>query len=510
MISMAQFHHIKFLHQVERLSQREIAKKLRISRNTVKKYLSATEAPTTIQRQKIYSNKKEYSEETKRILPIIDQWLEDDLKRWGKQNHTAARMYQRLVEEYNFKGSASNLRKLVAKRRKKLQVVFIPLDFQLGHQFQFDWGEADIILQGRKQRIYLFCIQLSASRVRFVRAYLHEKQEAFLDGFVHAFEFFGGVPTEGLFDNLKTAVEKILQGRDRLEQESFLALQAHYLFQAEFCNVRSGNEKGRVEGTVGYVRRNALVPEPGDQSIDELNDYLREWCLKEAERKKVPHSKETVAAMWVKEKEHLYPLPDQPFEACKLVSCQVNKTSLVTIKTNQYSVPCSYVGQVVWAKIFVDRVIVVAQNQVIAEHSRSYERNQVVTILDHYLEALLKKPRAIRDAHVFQSSDIPDVFRRFHRKMKEQEGAAGDRKFIRRLLLHREMGMEKLTQALLEAEQAQVYRYEVVHETIQRLTYYYLRPHELTKEKTPTSLLDYKVKKSNIAQYEQLTGGQMK
>ncbi|WP_245842334.1 Mu transposase domain-containing protein [Parageobacillus galactosidasius] len=112
----------------------------------------------------------------------------------------------------------------------------------------------------------------------------------------------------------------------------------------------------------------------------------------------------------------------------------MNKTSLITVETNQYSVPCSYVGQAVWAKIFVDRVIVVAQNQVIAEHPRSYERNQMITHLDHYLEAFIKKPRAIRDAHAFQSSDIPDVFRRFHRKMREQEGAAGDRKFIRLLL----------------------------------------------------------------------------
>ncbi|MEJ9209882.1 Mu transposase domain-containing protein [Bacillus smithii] len=102
---------------------------------------------------------------------------------------------------------------------------------------------------------------------------------------------------------------------------------------------------------------------------------------------------------------------------------------MITIETNQYSVPCHYVGQAVWAKIFVDRVIVVAQNQVIAEHTRSYERNQIITVLDHYLEALLKKPRAIRDAHAFQSSDIPEVFRRFHRKIRELEGAAGDRKF---------------------------------------------------------------------------------
>lgn len=504
---MAQFHHIKFLFEVEGLSQRDIAEKLGISRNTVSKYIKQNEPPTIRNRQTVYSG-KEFSDETKRVLPVIDQWLEDDLKHWSKQKHTAARIYRRLVDEYDFKGSESNIRKIVAKRKKKIQQeVFIPLEFQIGHQFQFDWGEADIILQGRTQRIFLFCIQLSASRVRFVRAYLHEKQEAFLDGFVHAFEFFGGVPTEGLFDNLKTAVQKMLQGRDRLEQETFLALQTHYLFKAEFCNPASGNEKGRIEGTVGYVRRNALVPLPEVQSMDELNEDLREWCLKETAQKTVPYTKETVAHMWEKEKEHLHPLPKQRFEACKLVSCQVNKTSFITIETNQYSVPCSYVGQPVWAKIFVDRVIVVAQNQVIAEHPRSYDRNQLFTVLDHYLEAFMKKPRAIRDARAFQSSDIPDVFRRFHRKMRDQEGAI-DRKFIRLLLLHREIGMEKLTQALLEAEKTQVFRYDMVHEIIQRLTNNQLMIQDLSKDKTPINLLDYKIQKSNVAQYEQLTGGQ--
>ena len=504
---MAQYYRIKYLKEIEGLSQRQIAKELGISRNTVSKYIKNDKPPTTISRQVIYGT-KQYSDETKRVLPIIDQWIEDDLKRWGKQNHTAIRIYDRLVDEYDFKGSASNIRKIVAKRRKKLQEVFIPLEFQLGHQFQFDWGEADIILQGRTLRVYLFCIQLSASRVRFVRAYLHEKQEAFLDGFVHAFEFFGGVPTEGLFDNLKTAVQKILQGRDRLEQEAFMALQAHYLFKSEFCNVRSGNEKGRVEGTVGYIRRNAFVPLPEVQSLEELNDHLKQWCLEEAEKRLVPYTQETVAQMWEKEKKHLHPLPDQRFEACKLVSCQVNKTSLVTIETNQYSVPSQYVGKTVWAKIFVDQVIIVAQNQAIAKHVRSYEKNKMFTVLDHYLEALLKKPRAIRDAHAFNTSDIPEVFKRFHRKMREQEGAIGDQKFIRLLLLHREIGLEKLTEALIESEKTQVYRYEVVHEMIQRLTNTTYQIQNLSKEKTPTSLLDYKIQKANVEQYGLLTGGQ--
>lgn len=506
---MAQFHNIKFLKEVEGLSQRQIATKLGISRNTVSKYLKNNTAPTTVLRKNVYGT-KDYSPETKRVIPIIDQWLEDDLKNWKKQKHTAIKIFRRLQDEYDFKGSASNIRKIVAKRRQQIQEAFIPLDFQLGHQFQFDWGEADIILQGRKQRIFLFCVQLSASRIRFVRAYLHEKQEAFLDGFVHAFEFLGGVPTEGLLDNLKTAVLKILQGRDRLEQESFIGLQAHYVFKAEFCNPASGNEKGRVEGTVGYIRRNALVPLPEVQSVKELNDYLIDWCLKEAGRTHVPNKSETVLEMWEKEKEYLHPLPTNSFEACKLISCKVNKTSLITVETNRYSVPSSYVGQAVWAKIFVDRVIVVAQNRVIAEHTRSYDRNQMITVLDHYLEVLLKKPRAIRDAHAFQSTEIPDIFKRFHLKMREQEGSVGDRKFIRLLLLHRDIGMDNLTEALLEAEKTQVFRYEKVHEIIQRLTNQFIPISTLPTDKTPVNLLDYKVNKSNIEQYGQLTGGKAK
>jgi predicted transcriptional regulator len=387
MINMTQFHFIKFLKEVEGLSQRQIATKLGISRNTVSKYLKQMEAPTVIHRHNDYG-KKEHTDETKRILPIIDQWIEDDLKNWKKQKHTAARIFRRLEEEYDFKGSESNIRKIIAKRRKKLQEIFIPLEFQLGHQFQFDWGEADVILQGRTQ--------------------------------------------------------------------------------------------------------------------------LREWCLKEANEKNVPSTKETVLQMWEKEKELLHPLPKNEFEACKLVSCQVNKTALISIETNQYSVPCRFVGHAVWAKFFVDRVIVVAQNQEIAEHVRSYERHQMLTVLDHYLEILLKKPRAIRDAHAFHSSDIPDVFRRFQHKMRDQEGAEGDRKFIRLLLLHREIGMEKLTLALEEAEQMHVFRYEIVHEIIQRLLNAPSTIQDLSKEKTPINLLDYKVKKSNVAQYEQLTGGQEK
>lgn len=507
MITVAQFHLIKHCIEREGLSQRETAQKLGISRNTVKKHLDQEQPLTSKDRKQTYGGRKPRNE-TERILPLIDEWLKTDQSVWKKQRHTAARIYHRLVDEYNFRGCESNIRRLVRQRKGLIQEVFIPLEFQFGQQFQFDWGEADVILGGQSTRVYLFCMELSASRKRFVRAYLHERQEAFLDGFIRGFAYLGGVPALGLLDNLKSAVIKVLQGRDRLEQETFQALQAHYVFKAEFCNVRSGNEKGIVENLVGNSRRNALVPLPHVQSMDELNnDYLLSWCNKSALQTRVPHSKETVHEQWLKEKEALHPLPATEFEACRTTLCRVSKISTITFDTNQYSVPCAYVGQQVWVKGFVGQVIVVAQNQIIAEHKRSYETGGLFPQLDHYLEALLRKPRAVRDARAMKTADIPEVLREFHRQMNEKHGADGDRGFVRFLLLHREVGMDILVETVQEAQTTGVFRYEGLHQIIQRLTGQSPNQEPLPPASLPTDLEQYRVKKAEPGRYGELTRG---
>ncbi len=507
MIEVAQYYLIKQCIEREGLSQREVAKRLSISRNTIRKYLKAEKSPTTMERKQIYGGRKP-RKETERILPLIDEWLKADQSVWKKQQHTAVRIYNRLVEEYNFQGSESNIRRLVRQRKGLQQEVFIPLEFQMGQQFQFDWGEADIMLCGELTRVFLFCMQLSASRKRFVRAYRHERQEAFLDGFVHGFRYLGGVPALGLLDNLKSAVIKVLQGRDRLEQETFQALQAHYVFKAEFCNVRSGNEKGQVEGLVGDSRRNSLVPVPHVQSLEELNnDYLMTWCEKSAQQKKVPYTQETVDAAWQKEKESLHPLPKTDFEACKTAECLVSKISTVTFDNNQYSVPCRCVGQRVWVKGFVDRVIVVAQNQMIAEHLRAYEEGGIHLQLDHYLEALLRKPRAVRDARAMQTAEVPPELRWFHRQMNEKHGADGDRGFVRFLLLHREVGMDLLLQTVQAAQEAGIYRYEGLHQIVQQLTGQAPNRQSLPDARLPVDLAEYRVQKAEPTRYGELTRG---
>jgi transposase len=506
MISMAQFHRIKWLHEREGLSERKIAIELGVSRNTVRKYLAAAESPTTMARQKSYGNRT-YSDEVRRVLPIIDEWLKSDETVWKKQNHTAVRIHARLVKEYGFTGSASNIRAIVARRRNKLKEVFIPLEFQLGHQFQFDWGEADVTLRGRTRRVYLFCMQLSASRKRYVRAYLHERQEAFLDGFVQAFNYLGGVPAEGLFDNLKSAVVKILAGRDRVEQETFQALQAHYLFKAEFCNVRSGNEKGQVEGLVGYTRRNALVPVPDVQSLDDLNEHLIAWCEQSEQLDTVPHTDEKVADVWLREKEVLHPLPPQPFEACRLRSVTVSKTSTVTFETNQYSVPSAYVGHRVWLKAFVDHISVVAQNELVATHTRCNERGQLVLVLDHYLYVLLRKPRAIRDAAAMHSANIPEEIRAFQREMRRRHGADGDRSFVRFLLLHREVGMDTIQDVLVTAASTGVYHFEGLHDLLLKHTGQVVPTGMLSADQVPLDLTTYRVQKADITRFNELING---
>lgn len=500
---MAQFHRIKILAEREGLSEREIARSLQISRNTVHKYLLQGEAPTAAKRRQVYGRPR-HGDAVERVIPLIDQWLTDDLQTWKKQRHTAARIYRRLRDEYDFIGSQSNIRKVVSARRKVCKEVYIPLQFELGQQFQFDWGEADVCIQGVVTRVHIFCMELSASRKKFVRAYINQQQESFLDGFVRGFEYFGGVPAVGLFDNLKSAVKKVLEGRSREEQETFVALKAHYLFEAEFCNRARGNEKGMVEGLVGYVRRNALTPVPAIPSLDVLNDtILLPWCERNANTERVPHSSDLIGSVYEREKALLHPLPPSPFEACRMQAATVSKMSTLTFDSNQYSVPSAYAGQAVWVKGFVDRVIVVAQNEVIATHERCWGRDQMVLLLDHYLEALLKKPRAVRDARVMQSEQVPQSARRVHAQMRARQEAQGDRLFIRFLLQHREMGMERLQAVFEQAERTETYHYDGLMEIVGRLTGERAAA-TLDAEQIPKSLCHVQVRRQSLAQYNQL------
>ena len=375
--------------RLQGMSQRQIAATLQISRNTVKKYWDGDNVPWE---RKDYN--RDASVMTESVVAFIRQCLEED-ERCGtrKQHHTAKRIYDRLVEERGFTGGETTVRRLVSQLREKAQEAFVPLAFSPGDAMQIDWGEATIYLAGVKTVVNLFCARLCYSGAPLVVAYRRQNEESFLDALVHVFQYFNGIPKRVIFDNGKVAVKDGF-GAHAKKQAGYAALAAHYGFEAIFCNPASGNEKGLVEGLVGYSRRNTCVPVPRVETMEELNALFREKC-----RKYLSHhirGKETnVGSMLLQEQKYLYPLPGYPFDCCKRSVGRVDRFCTVRFDTNNYSVPAEYCGREVSVKASPETVSIYLEGRCIAQHERCLEKKKTVYDLTHYLPLLEKKGRAI-------------------------------------------------------------------------------------------------------------------
>jgi transposase len=318
---------IRYAVLVEEKSQRQVAREMGCSRNTVRKMLED-------------SNRPSYQQSQKRMSPVLgpykatlERWVEEDGKKPKKKRRTASRMYQLLQEEHGYRGSEPTVRVYVGKlRRKAKHKVYIQLAYEAGETGQVDFGEAEVTIAGRLETAHLFLMWLGYSGATVVQAYPAETQEIFFAGHVAAFDFFGGVPQELWYDNLANAVRKVLKGPQREEQESFISFRTHYLFRAEFCNPASGWEKGGVEGKVGYVRRNWLIGAGEFESWETLNSYLRDKCRQEQGRQLQGRS-QTIGERLQEEQEAFRPLPERPYRCCKTVPVRANQLSLVSFGT---------------------------------------------------------------------------------------------------------------------------------------------------------------------------------
>ena len=273
---MDQYEFIRTAHRVYGKSISELSRMTGHSRNTVRKALRGEPWGYKERKKQSFPVLGPY-------LEIIDGWLEQDKGVPKKERHTARRIYHRLVEEHGYHGSESTVRRYVSMARMELGMngpgAFIPCDPEAGYEAEVDWGTAMAQISGKRHRVRIFCMRSKYSGKHFVRAYPCERQQAFFDAHIHGFQFFGGVFPVLIYENLTTAVRKILRGRNRIEQESFSRFRAYYSFEARFANPSSGNEKGGVEGLVGFSRRNYLVPIPSVKSFAELNKNLLEQCL---------------------------------------------------------------------------------------------------------------------------------------------------------------------------------------------------------------------------------------
>lgn len=390
---------------------------------------------------------------------FIDAILESDRKAPRKQRHTAHRIWCRLrCELPEVMVAESTVREYVRERKLELGLLraetFVPQSYRYGQEGQVDWYEAYAEIEGERQKVYIFCMRSMASGAGFHCAYPHASQQAFLEAHEWAFEHFGGTFAVLRYDNLGSAVKKVLRGQQREETERFIAFRSHWGFQSEFCTPGEGHEKGGVEVENGYFRRNHLVPVPKVGSLEELNALLLQG-VKEDERRVISGRTQTIGAAMQLEQEHLLPLAEDGFDLARVCFPRVNASACVKVLTNFYSVPAA-VGSEVQAKVYAAYVELWHQGRLLARHERCFGRQQKVLDLEHYLDVLVKKPGAFAGSTPLEqwrsSGRWPVSYDRFWEILKQRQGKHhGTRAMIEVLLLSREYGAPALQQALKAA-----------------------------------------------------------
>ena len=333
-----------------------------------------------------------------RVQAFMDRILEADRTAPRKQRHTARRLHDRLCRERpDAPVAASTVREYVRewKRAPGLtgRTVCVPQTYDWGHEAQVDWYEAVAILDETEVTLQVFCLRSMASGAAFHRAYPRATQQAFLEAHEGAFAYFGGVFAVLRYDNLTSAVRKILRGFRREETTRFLAFRSHWQFDASFCTPGEGHEKGGVEGEAGYFRRNHWVPLPEAADLDALNAQLLAGCR--ADEQRVLHGRtQSVGEAVTIERASLRPLAAESFDLHEVSFPRVDGAGCVRVKTNPYSVPAA-VGTTIEAKLGSAHVELWADGHCLARHERSYVRFAPVLDLEHYLDVLARKPGAL-------------------------------------------------------------------------------------------------------------------
>lgn len=386
---MAQKEYIKDLYEKQEKSLNEIKKITGLNYRTVRKYAYQDDW----NEEKLPNVDPQSYPILGEYIPIVDHWLEEDRKIPRKQRHTVWRIYCRLYDEKGFSGSYSSVKRYVRKKKFVMQSKndgYLPLSHPMGSG-QVDFGENIYYTKnGMEKKGYALTISFPNSNKGYTQQFPSQTQECLLEGMKRIFEYIGGVPALLRFDNMSTAVVKVLDHGERVLTDGFTRFMLHYRFQAEFCNPAAGNEKGNVENKVGYSRRNAFVPVPTISSFEEFNQTLFEWCEQDANRLHYKHQV-PIETLWQEEKSNLLSLPEYPFSVYRYESMAVNKQGLVTIDTNKYGLSPTLCGQIVQAKIYYNRIEFFHDHAMVEEYPRSYEKNQEFYDWTQYVGLLCRK-----------------------------------------------------------------------------------------------------------------------
>ena len=454
MYSVDLYLRVRLACHVEGLSQREAASRFGIARETVRKMLRHSEPPGYRRWERAKRPKLDP------YVGIIDQYLNEDRTSHRKQRHTAKRIFMRLRDEHGFDGGYTIVKDYVREYRRRRREMFVPLVHPPGHA-QADFGEADAFIAGVKWRAHFFVMDIPHSDACFVMAYPAATTEAWLDGHNRAFTFFGGVPQSILYDNDRSLVARILPDGTRQRTRTFSGLQSHYLFEDRYGRPGKGNDKGKVEGLVGYARRNFMVPVPRFESWGAFNAYLEEQC-RNRQAEVLRGHRETIRERLTHDLEAFMPLPPAPFDACDKLGTRANSQSLVRYRTNDYSVPVAYGHQEVWVRGYVHEVVIGCGSEIIARHPRSYDRADFVFDPIHYLPLLEQKIGALDQAAPLVGWDLPEAFATLRRLLEARMGKAGKREYVQVLRLLEVFDLGELHGAVRDALRLGAIGYDAV------------------------------------------------
>jgi len=425
---------------IDGLSKRQACREYGLHWHTLTKILEHTEPPGYRQVRPRRKRKLEP------FLPIINEILEQDRYVRRKQRHTAKRIFDRLQDEYGYDGGYTIIKDAVRVWRNQRAEVYMPLVHPPG-EAQVDFGHAHVFLDGEEAKVVVFVMTLMYSDAVFCCVFPRECSETFLDGHRRAFEFFGGVPRRIAYDNTKTAVAKIVGKRQRELTRDFLRLQSHYLFDCHFCLVRRPNEKGQVEGLVGFTRRNFLVPMPRTISLESLNADLEQRCRRDLQRR-LRGQTAIKAVRLEEERSTLRALPKQRFEARRVANAHADSLSLVRFDRNSYSVPTAHAHQDVIVVGSVEEVRVICRDHLIATHPRDWGRERVHFDPRHYLALLERKPGALDFARPLVNWRLPVCFDILRRRLEAERDHQGTREYIKILRLLEKTTIPQLVNAI--------------------------------------------------------------
>ncbi|MFE0358790.1 IS21 family transposase [Streptomyces nigra] len=446
------------------MSQRALQRKHNVTWRTVRRALDGQWPEPRKQHRRRESRLDPYK-------ALIDEILQADLDAPTKQRHTAQRIFDRLVDEHSADDiSYPMVRTYVKDRRPQIrreagigpQAMFVPQTHLPGAEAEVDFGEVSVVLAGEMTRLYLFSLRLSYSGKAVHRVFATAGQEAFFEGHVHAFRVLGGIPRRHIrYDNLRAAVERVLGFyRGRVETDRWTAFRSHWGVEAFYCRpgIEGAHEKGGVEGQIGYFRRNHFVPVPEVASLTELNAMVDQWD-QDDEARRLRGRTRTVGDYFAAEQHMLAPLPTEPFETGRWFTPRVNRFSQISVRGNVYSVPVRFIGRQLRVLLHANDLIVYDGRTVVTRHERLGGRNGSSLVLDHYLEALLRKPGAFPGSTALEQARSAGRFTPVHDKWwaaaKAAHGeAAGTRALIEVLLLARHMDHEQVVAGLAAAYRA--------------------------------------------------------